>query len=123
MLKNRVSFLERALRKARQKPAELPVIAARRDQAEADERRQALKEYNQRSTLELYKRSPWLLEGQQRSEDERNDFLRSRGLTPEPTQIPPELRRRARSLVDSAGRKLDPFVTEAARRTLKRTEW
>ena len=100
VLKNRVSFLERALQKARKKPAALPVMADRRDQAEREARREALKDYYRQRNIEHYRDNPIFLEIAQRSEDERNEYLRSRGLEPEPSDIPKELRRQARALVN-----------------------
>jgi hypothetical protein len=100
-LQNRVSFLERALRKARQKASQLPAIAERRDEAQADARRQALKDYDAQKRIATYRSSPWMLAIAQRLEDDRNAFLRSKGLKPEPSDIPTELRKEARALVSS----------------------
>ncbi len=72
-------------------------MADGRDRAEQDARHAALKDYNQRRRVESLRRSPWLLEIEQRLEDERNEFLKSRGLPPDPTDIPKELRRKARA--------------------------
>ena len=99
VLKNRVRYLEQALRNAREKPSQLSIIANRRDQAERDARREALKDYYEQERTERLRRSPWMLEIDQQVEDNRNAFLRSRGLKPEPSEIPKELRQRARALL------------------------
>lgn len=99
-LKNRVSFLESALRQAGQKPSELAGIASRRDDAEKEARHEALKDYYEEERAKRYQRSPWVLQIDQEVEDSRNAFLRSRGFKPEPTGTPKEFRRKARRLVD-----------------------
>lgn len=98
-LRNRVMFLEMALRKARQKPSQLPAIAERRDRADDSARRSALNEYYAQRRIQRFRENPWLLESEQQSEDDRNGFLRSRGLQPDPTEIPKEFRKQARALV------------------------
>jgi len=98
-LRVRVVHLEKALKAARRERENLAPIAERRDRAESEARHAALKEHNRRQRLETLRRSPWMLEIEQRLEDERNEFLKSRGFPPSPTDIPEELRRQARALV------------------------
>ena|SRR5690349_5284970 len=97
-LRNRVSFLERALRNARREPSQLSAIAKRRDDAEIDATNKALNEYHERRRIEQYRESSWLLAIEQRLENERNDCLLSKGLKPEPSSIPKEVRRQAQAL-------------------------
>ena len=98
-LRIRVSHLEQALKAAKRKREKLSPIADRRDRAESEARHKALTDYHRRQKLETLRSSPWLLELEQRLEDERNEFLMSRGLPPDSTEIPNELRRQARGLV------------------------
>jgi len=97
ILKRKVRFLERALRPVRRR-ASREEIADRRGQAEDDARSQALKEYYAQLRLKRLAQNELSLQIEQVSLDERNAFLRSRGLAPERSQIPKELRRRARKL-------------------------
>jgi hypothetical protein len=103
-LKNRVSYLERALRPARQK-ASREDLADRLDHAKEDARSQALKEYYAQRRLKGLGQNDLLLEIEQVNLDERNAFLRSRGLPPERSQIPKELRKKARRLAAEWRRK------------------
>lgn len=100
-----MSFLERALRHVREPRSQLPVVSKSRDQAEVDAHNAALKDYYAQQENARYKRDPWFLEIEQRTEDDRNDFLHSRGLKPEPTRIPKEFRRQARALVAAKRRR------------------
>jgi hypothetical protein len=93
-LTNRVGFLERALREARRPPSRLPVLAAKRDNAEHEARRKALDEYWEAERVEMYRSTPGLAARIRESERRRNKFLADRGLKPDPTQIPKELRKR-----------------------------
>lgn len=97
VLKNRVSYLERALRRAKDKGTR-KTLADRREQAEADTRRKVLKEFLAHNRAELYRRSPPMLVGTQLFEDKMNAFFRAKGLAPEPSEIPKELRKKAKAL-------------------------
>lgn len=89
-LKNRVTWLERAI-----KPAKKPIsphVNRARDHAEEASRQEALMEYYKERKIAFYKRHPDWLEGDIALEREKNAFLRSRGLKPEPSRIPAEVR-------------------------------
>ena len=89
-LKNRVTWLERAL-----KPAKKPIspdLNLTRDRAEEKARYEALMEFYRKKKVEFYKRNPNWLESEISQEREKNAFLRSRGLKPEPSRIPAEVR-------------------------------
>jgi hypothetical protein len=91
-LKNRVTWLERAL-----KPVKKPIsadLAHARDQAEEKARDEAMREFHQWEQIELYKRHPEWVEIAENRERKMNEFLRSRGLQPEPSSIPTEARPR-----------------------------
>lgn len=115
VLKNRVSYLERALRPHRAEPSRT-VIADRRDKAEGDARRNAIRDYYAHSKIDHYRANPWALANAQEMEDKLNSFLKKRGLAPEPSDIPQELRKEAKALTadrrrkDRAGIKRNPFV-------------
>lgn len=79
-LRTRVSALERVLR--REKP-----------DSESEARRKALAEYYKQREIQLYLRNPGFLKAAIESETERNAFLKSRGLKPEPSSIPEQFRR------------------------------
>jgi len=93
-LTHRVRFLEHALRDARQIPSRLHTIAERRDRAEQNARDEAFKELDRQEKLEMYRKTPGLADRMREIEHRRNAFLKSRGLKPEPTRIPKELRKR-----------------------------
>ena len=87
-LKNRVTWLERAL-----KPAKKPIspdVNIARDHAEQSARDEALMEYYREWNIAFYKRHPDWLERERAEERNRNAFLRSRGIEPEPSRIPEE---------------------------------
>lgn len=89
-LKNRVTWLERAI-----KPAKKPIppdVNRTRDLAEQEARNEALMEYYRQRNIEFYKRNPTWLRLELDQEREKNEFLRSRGLKPEPSKIPAEVR-------------------------------
>lgn len=91
-LKNRVTWLERAL-----KPVKRPLspdLNRARDRAEEHARHEAIKEYYRKWKIEFYQRHPKFLDQDLASEREVNAFLRSRGFKPEPSAIPPEARRK-----------------------------
>lgn len=87
----RVKFLERALTPAKE-PIPTSSVRRKRDEAEADARRAALRDYYQRHEIRYYRRNPNFLEIAVKSEQQQADFMRSRGLKPEPSRIPKELR-------------------------------
>lgn len=89
-LKNRVAWLERAL-----KPIKKPIspdLNRQRDRAEEQTRHAAVIEYYRNWKIEFYKDNPDFLDRDLASERELNEFLRSRGLKPEPSSIPAEVR-------------------------------
>ena len=89
-LKNRVTWLERAIRPAK-KPIS-PDVNRARDQAEEKARHEALMEFYRLRNVAFYKRNPNWLKLEIAQEREKNAFLRSRGLKPEPSSIPAEVR-------------------------------
>ncbi len=89
-LKNRVTWLERAIKPAK-KPI-FPDVNRARDHAEEEARHEALMEYYRKWNIEFYKRNPDWLARERAEERKRNEFLRSRGLKPEPSSIPAEVR-------------------------------
>jgi ribosomal protein S15P/S13E len=89
----RVGFLEHALRKAKQDPPSLRASARKRDESEGEERRKALAEYYKQKEIERYLRDPGWLRIAIESENERNSFLKSRGLKPDPSSLPEQFRR------------------------------
>jgi ribosomal protein S15P/S13E len=92
-LRMRVGFLERALRKARQDPSSLRAVAGKRDDAEREARREALAEFFKQRQIERYLNSPSSLRIAIEAENDLNEFLKSRGLKPEPSDIPEQFRR------------------------------
>jgi hypothetical protein len=93
-LKNRVTWLERAINPAR-KPVS-PEVNRARDNAEEASRHEALMEYYRQRNVEFYKRHPDWLERERAQEREKNAFLRSRGFKPEPSNLPAEVRLKKR---------------------------
>ena len=92
-LRMRVSFLERALKKARRDPSALRAVARKRDDSESVARRSAIAEYYKQRKIESYLRDPGWLQIAIESENNLNEFLKSRGLKPEPSDIPEQFRR------------------------------
>lgn len=89
-LKNRVTWLERAI-----KPVKKPIspdLNLARDQAEENTRHEALMQFYRQRNIEFYKRNPNWLKLEIAQEREKNEFLRARGLKPEPSKIPAEVR-------------------------------
>lgn len=98
-LKQRVSWLEAALKPGRGKPAlDRKAAGAKRNNAEAEARRKALDEYYARQHEDFLRTSPFGLEIQLKGETEVNDFLKSRGFRPNPSRIPESLWREVRAL-------------------------
>lgn len=92
-LRARVGFLERALRVAAREPRSLPALAGKRADAEDDARRKALADYYKQREIQYYLRNPNYLQIVIQNENERNEFLKARGLAPEASSIPPQFRR------------------------------
>ena len=92
-LRRRVTLLERALRRASEKPQCLGAAARRHDDAAKEARRKALSDYYKQQEIEHYLRNPNFLRIAIESENEKNAFLKSRGLEPEPSSIPEQFRR------------------------------
>jgi hypothetical protein len=90
-LQMRVKFLERALTPAKE-PVPTGSVRRKRDEAEADARHAALRDYYQEHEIRYYRRNPTFLEIAVKSEQQQADFMRARGLKPDPSQIPKELR-------------------------------
>lgn len=88
----RVSFLERALKPAK-KRTPVEVLSRKRDSAEKDAVHAALAEYYEQERIKRYLHNPRLLEIEIESEQEEADFLRSRGLKPQPSRIPEEFQK------------------------------
>lgn len=92
-LANRVRVLERAVKpakKAARKPGELD---GQRESAEVWARHEALLEYFRQEKVKRYLANPKALAADLAHEREINDFLRSKGLKPMPSDIPEQFRR------------------------------
>ena len=97
-LKQRVKWLEAALKPRRGKPAvDRPAAGSRREAVESDARNKALSEYYAKCREDHLRNNPRMLKSELESEREVNDFLKSRGFKPNPSRIPKSLRRKARS--------------------------
>lgn len=92
-LRTRLAFVERALKRASKNPTSLRTIARIRDAAEQQAKRKALAEYYEQRKIERYLRNPTSLTIDLELENERNEFLASRGFAPEPSDIPEQFRR------------------------------
>jgi hypothetical protein len=92
-LRTRVDSLERAVKRGKPAPGSVSELPASRDVSEADTRRKALAEYYKERETQLYLRNPSFLRVAIESENDRNAFLKSRGLAPEPSDIPEQFRR------------------------------
>jgi len=88
----RVGFLERALRPAKKRSG-TDELNRSREHAECDARHKAMMEYYEQKTNEYYLRNPEDLARDLAREQEKADFLRSRGLKPEPSSIPAQFHR------------------------------
>jgi hypothetical protein len=98
-LKQRVKWLEAALKPRRGKPTvDRSAAASRRETAEREARRKALSDYYAKCHEDRLRRNPWMLKSELESERETNEFLKSRGFKPNPSTIPKSLRRKARNL-------------------------
>ena len=93
-LKQRVKWLEAALKPRRGKPAvDRSSVGSRRETAQREARHKALSDYYAKSHEDLLRRNPWMLKSELESEREVNEFLKSRGFEPNPSRIPKSLRR------------------------------
>ena len=92
-LRMRVSFLERALRPAKKASGQLIDLDRERKHAEDDAHYKAMMEYYEKKKVERYLRNPSMLAADLAHEREIADFLRSRGLKPEPSRIPKQFHR------------------------------
>jgi len=81
----RVGFLERALKPAKKTERYTGVLNNTRERAEAEARSKALSEYFERKKVERYLRHPEWLTADFAFEREINEYLKSRGLKPEPS--------------------------------------
>lgn len=89
----RVSFLERALKPAKKTARDPDQLSRTREQAEAAARREAMREYHDKKWLDFCLRNPDFVARELASEREKAEFLKSRGLTPEPSRIPAQFHR------------------------------
>lgn len=95
-LKRRVSWLEAALKPKPEEPAiDRAAAGSKRESAEREARHKALMEYYRKGKEERLRQNPWLLEMEIKSEEEENEYLKSRGFKPKPSTIPKSLRRKA----------------------------
>ena len=92
-LSMRVSFLERALKPAKKAARPPQQLNRTREQAEAVARRAAMSEYYQKSRIEFYLRNPTFLAAELAEEQKVAEYLKSRGLKPEPSSIPAQFHR------------------------------
>ena len=92
-LRTRVAFLERALKRAKQVPRSLSTLARKRDESEHEARRKAHAEFFKQREIERYLNNPEWLRIAIESENEMNEFLKARGLEPDPSSIPEDVRR------------------------------
>lgn len=89
----RVSFLERALKPVKRGTTQLEELSQARDHAEESARNKALRDYYHQKKVERYLRSPSLLAADLAYEHEVAEFLKSKGLKPEPSRIPEQFHR------------------------------
>ena len=92
-LTQRVSFLERALKPAKKAAPHPEQLSQTREQAEKDAVRLAMSEFHKKKWLEYCLRNPDFVARELESEREKAEFLKSRGLKPEPSQIPEQFHR------------------------------
>ena len=91
-LRARVAVLERASKAAAsRRSAALTLLPKQDDVGEA--RRKALAEYYEQREIERYLKNPDYLRIAIECENDRNEFLKSRGLPPDPSNIPAQFRR------------------------------
>ncbi len=92
-LSMRVRFLERALKPAKRAAQHPEQLNQAREQAEAEATRTAMTEFNGKKWLDFCLRNPAFVARQLAAEREKAEFLRSRGLNPEPSLIPEQFHR------------------------------
>ena len=94
-LKQRVSWLEAALKP---KPSKPPVDRLwanfERGMAESKARSDAMSEYYKKQREDRWRENPSSLRNANEIERSENEFLKSKGLKPNPSWIPKELRKR-----------------------------
>jgi len=92
-LSMRVRFLERALKPAKRAAGHPEQLNQAREQAEAEAIREAMSEFNGKKWLDFCLRNPNFVARELAAEREKAEFLRSRGLNPEPSLIPEQFHR------------------------------
>jgi hypothetical protein len=93
-LTHRVSWLEAALKPKKQKaPVDRFWAGFERRNAERKTRDDAMREYRENEKLQRYREKPHLLTAMRELERKENAFMRSKGLKPNPSYIPKELRK------------------------------
>lgn len=92
-LSMRVRFLERALKPAKRAARHPEQLNQTREQAEAEATRKAISEFNAKKWLDFCLRNPNFVARELAAEREKAEFLKSRGLNPEPSLIPEQFHR------------------------------
>lgn len=96
-LTHRVSWLEAALRpKKRKTPIDRARAGTDRELAERKTRNDALREFYDQRRIARYREDPSQVKIVLELEQQENAFLRARGLKPNPSEIPKELRKSAK---------------------------
>jgi len=93
ILRMRVRFLEHALKPAVKQPSEAERLNRSRERAEENARVDAMLQYYHQKKIEYYLRHPDVLATDLAHEREVADYLRERGITPEPSRIPAQFHR------------------------------
>ena len=99
-LAQRVSFLERALKPAKKAAGNPDLLDRTRVQAKESARREAMSEYYRKRKVEFYLRNPTCLALELAEEQRVAEFLKSRGLEPEPSRIPEQFHRGLKGYVN-----------------------
>ena len=92
-LSMRVRFLERALKPAKKAVQHREQLNQSREQAEAEAVSKAMSEFHRKKWLDFCLRNPDFVARELEAEREKADFLKSRGLKPEPSRIPAQFHR------------------------------
>ena len=92
-LTQRVSFLERALKPAKKAARHPEQLNQAREQAEAGATRKAMSEFHAKKWLDFCLHNPNFVARELAEEREKADFLKARGLKPEPSRIPEQFHR------------------------------
>lgn len=96
-LKQRVSWLEAALKPNRRKPpVDRSAAGSRHEAAEREARHKALSDFYAKRHEDRLRENPWMLKSELESERETNEFLKSHGFKPNPSSIPKALRTKGR---------------------------